>query len=306
MKQYDALVIGGGPAGLAASLYLARFGLNFALVEKVSPGGLLLLTDEIENYPGLPKVKGYALADAMAAQLGDYVFDRYTDAVTAFEHTPGKNRVRVGEEWLEARAVIVCSGVQYRKLGLPEENRYLGKGLSHCALCDGNFFRGQVIGVVGGGNSALEEAMYLAKLVKEVHLIHRRGAFRADRIVQEKFGKVPNVVQHLHSVVSGLHGLDGLEGITLTRTDTGEKSKLAVSGLFIFTGFVPNTDFAPEVLTRDEGGFIVTDTEMRTNLPGVFAAGDARAKSCRQIVTAVGDGATSANAVFAYLESTHA
>ncbi len=309
MKVYDALVIGSGPAGLTAGLYLARFGLSLAMVEKITHGGLLLQTADIENYPGRPKVQGYELADAMQAQLAAYPHDSYRGEVSAFEHAPGKNRVKVGAEWLEAKTVIIASGVRYRKLGLPNEEGYLGKGLSHCALCDGNFFRGQVVAVVGGGNSALEESLYLSRIVKELHIIHRREGFRADKIYQEKIAATPNIHLHTSRVVKGLNGDvegAGLTGLTLAATNGQPDEQLEVSGLFIFTGFEPQVEFLPAELQRDPSGFVVTDTEMRCNLPGVFAAGDIRAKNCRQIITAAGDGATAANSAHAYLEQAHA
>ncbi len=309
MKKYDSVVIGSGPAGMTAALYLARFGLSLAVIEKITPGGLLLQTADIENYPGLPKVHGYQLADAMQAQLAEYPHDAYRGAVTDFEAVPGKNRLRVGEEWLEARTVVICSGVQYRTLRLPNEEAFIGKGISHCALCDGNFFRGQVVGVVGGGNSALEESLYLSRLVKELHIIHRREGFRADKVYQEKIRQTPNIHLHTSRVIKSLHGDSdgaGLEAVTLASTSGQPDEKLEISGLFIFTGFDPSASFLPDGLTVDDSGFIITDTEMRCNLPGIFAAGDIRAKSCRQIATAVGDGATAANSAHAYLEQEHA
>ena len=301
--KYQSLVIGAGPAGVSAALYLARFGLSVALVEKLSTGGLLLQTCEIENYPGFPGgIKGYELADAFDAQLSPYTIKRFTDEVTALELSGQVKRVRIGEEWVEADTLIICAGVRYRKLGLPDEDRLMGKGLSHCALCDGNFFRGQEVAVVGGGNSALEEALYLARIASRVHIIHRRDAFRGAGLYHERLKQQPNVEFALNSVITKLHGESGLEGLTLKSTATGEKSFLQVNGLFIFIGFTPVSEFLPPELKVDGYGFIITDKEMRTNIPGVFAAGDICDKLCRQVVTAVGDGATAANSAHLYLE----
>ena len=293
MRHFDSLVIGAGPAGVTAALYLARFGLNVAIAEKLAPGGLLLQTFEIENYPGFPKpIKGYELADALSAQIEPYSnITRLLGEIKECKFGTGKKQILVDDEWVEADTVIICSGVRYRKLGLPNEGKLLGKGLSHCALCDGHFFRNQVVGVVGGGNSAIEESLHLAKLASDLHIIHRREEFRAAPIYLSRLKSQSNVHFQCGSVVTALHGENQLEGVTLKRLKTGEEEFLPMSGLFIFIG-----------LETDQHGFILTDTEMRTNLPGVFAAGDIRSKVCRQVVTAVGDGATAANSAFLYLE----
>jgi thioredoxin reductase (NADPH) len=304
MKRYDALVIGAGPAGVAAALYLARFGVAVALVEKLAPGGLLLQTMEIENYPGFPAgIKGYELADAFSAQLEPYPnLVRIQGEIAAVDLAGKVKRVRVDEEWIEADSVVLCPGVRYRKLGLPNEEALLGRGLSHCALCDGNFFRGQVVGVVGGGNSALEESLYLATIVSRLHIIHRRDQFRGAAIYLERMKALPNIVLECSSVISALHGTDSLEGVTLKRLKDGREEFLPLDGLFIFIGFEPAAGFLPPELAVDERGFVLTDAEMATNIPGVFAAGDIRSKRCRQVVTAVGDGATAANSAYIYLE----
>lgn len=307
MKQFDALVIGAGPAGVTAALYLARFGVSVGLVERLAPGGLLLQTFEIENYPGFPKgVKGYELADAFAAQIEPYAnLERVHGEIRELELDGAVKRVRVDDEWLEAKSLIICSGVRYSKLGLPDEDKFLGKGLSHCALCDGNFFRGQDVGVVGGGNSAVEESLHLAKIVSKLHLIHRRDEFRAAPVYLARLKAMPNVALECSTIITALHGDKALEGITIKRVREGKEEFLPLTGLFIFIGFEPSAEFLPSGLKLDTRGFIETDTEMRTNLPGVFAAGDIRSKLCRQVVTAVGDGATAANSAFNYLEQQH-
>jgi thioredoxin reductase (NADPH) len=308
MTRFDVAVVGAGPAGIAAALYLARFGVKTALLEKSAPGGLLLTTFEVENYPGFPKgIKGYKLADELSCQLQPYTNLTRVDGEAAELRLEGKRRIlKVDGENLEADCVILCSGVGYRKLGLPGEDRLLGKGLSHCAMCDGHFFRGRTVGVVGGGNSALEESLHLSKTVAELHLIHRRESFRAAPVYVDKIKAASNVVMEYNSIVTALHGDDRLEGVTLQRLPSGAEEFLPVEGLFIFIGFEPVVPVLPAEIVRDGRGFIVTDAEMRSSVPGVFAAGDIRSKLCRQVVTAVGDGATAANAANSYLEQSNA
>ncbi|MCL1889497.1 MAG: FAD-dependent oxidoreductase [Desulfovibrionaceae bacterium] len=307
MKRYDSVVIGAGPAGMSAVLYLARFGLSVALLEKSTPGGLLLETAEIENYPGLPKMQGYVLADTLEAQLSSYPVDRLPLTAHSCEKAEDGYILRTDEDPLEARTVIICSGLRHRKLELPGEDRLTGHGLSYCAICDGPFFRGLTVAVAGGGNSALEEALYLSGLVKELHLIHRRDAFRADRLIQEKVLAVPNVVVHYNTVIEALLGEENLRGLTLRSTLASERQScdLPVDGLFVFVGQTPAADFFPAGLQVDEAGFIITDTEMCSNLPGIFAAGDIRSKRCRQVVTAAGDGASAARSAYLFLEEKH-
>lgn len=305
MKHYDCLVLGAGPAGLAATLYLTRFGLSVALVEKLTPGGMLLQTHVIENYPGVKSAKGYELTDSMVEQAAEYPYDNYAADVTKLRKDEAGYVATLSgaeEETLHGRVALLCSGLEYRKLGLPDEVRLTGHGVSYCALCDGNFFRNQVVGVVGGGNSALEESLYLATLVKELHLIHRRDSFRAAKIYQDRIRAMPNVTIHFNSVVEKLEGEDTLTGVLLRSTADGSVSALPLNGLFVFAGHIPAGQFLPKDLEVDETGFVLTDTEMRTNLPGLFAAGDIRSKLCKQVATAVGDGVTAANSAYAYLE----
>ncbi len=303
MKRYDSIVVGGGPAGMTAALYLLRAGVKMAWVEKLSPGGQTLLTEEIDNYPGHPKsIKGYELADLFAAHLEGYEFDRMMDEVREFKPEPGKHQLLVGDEWVEAKSVILCTGSQYRKLGLPREEELTGRGVSYCALCDGNFYRDKVVAVVGGGNSALEESLYLAKIVKKLYLIHRRNEFRGMMCYQDKCFADPTIEMVLEHTVQDLLGENEVTGLRLTHVNTGEEKVLEVDGVFIFVGFTPQATFFPKALDQDDAGYLITNTEMHTNIEGVYAAGDARSKLCRQVVTAVGDGATAAHAASVYLE----
>lgn len=303
MKLYDAIVIGGGPAGMAAALYLVRAGVKMLVIEKLASGGQMLLTEELENYPGFPDgIKGYELADQMAEHVKKYKFDKVLDEVQQI--IPGKDfhEVVVAGVYYKAKTVIIATGVVFRKLRVPNEEKLLGRGVSYCALCDGNFYKNKVIAVVGGGNSALEESLYLARLVKKLYLIHRREEFRGLKCYQDKCNADPKIIPVLKSVVSRIIGDKEVVGIEIKNTITTEYSVLDVDGVFIFVGFNPLSTFFPAELQLDQSGFIKTTSEMETNIPGIFAAGDIRSKNCRQVVTAVGDGATAATAAFAYLE----
>lgn len=303
MKRYDAVVIGGGPAGLTSALYLCRAGVHAAMVEMMGPGGQVLRTSQIDNYPGFPKgISGWELADLFDAHLVGFPLDRYIDIVTSFIPQDDYHLLTLGEEQLAARTVIVCTGASPKPLGLPEEAAFVGRGVSYCALCDGNFFKGQTVAVVGGGNAALEESLYLSHIVKKLYLIHRRSEYRGARILQEKIAQTPNIEPILKSRVTQLEGHGSLSCVHVENVETGEALQLEVSGLFVFIGYDPQSSFLPLEIRRDPQGFIVTDAEMRTSLPGVFAAGDIRSKLCRQVATAVGDGATAATAAFSYLQ----
>lgn len=298
-------VIGAGPAGITAAMYLARSGCSVILFEKLTPGGQILQTADLENYPGFPKgVKGYELADLLDAHLAGLAVERSTAPVIAVEGKVGDFRVRTADTEHPCAAVVVCTGARHRPLGLDGEDRLRGRGVSYCAICDGNFYRGQSVAVVGGGNAALEESLYLANIVDRVHLIHRRSEFRGARVYQDKLAACADKVELvLDSVVTGLlENEAGLSGVTVSNVRTGESRDIPVQGLFVYVGMEPCTDFLPAGVERDRGGFIVTDTEMRTSVPGIFAAGDVRSKLCRQVITAAGDGATAAQAAFVMLE----
>lgn len=307
MKIYDAVVVGAGPAGITAALYLLRSGCSVALVEQMTSGGQVLRTESIENYPGFPKgIKGWELADAFSAHLDNLSIDKFSGEVSALSSASGLHTLTVGKEALTGRTVILCTGAQHKALGLPEEKKLIGKGVSYCAVCDGNFFRGQDVAVIGGGNTALEETLYLAKLVRRVYLIHRRDSFRAAKVYCDRIASLGDKVQIIYdSVVDALHGEKELEGITVRNLKSTEKSYLSVNGVFIFIGNAPGSAFLPDTIQKNSQGFIITDSEMRTSVQGIFAAGDVREKLCRQVVTAVGDGATAAQAAFVYLEQLH-
>ena len=308
MKSYDAVVIGGGPAGVTAAMYLARSGCSVLLPERLTSGGQLLQTEALENYPGFPKgIKGYELADLFTEHLEGLTVDRPAIMVESISGSAGQFAVHTAEEDYLCKVVLVCSGAKHRQLGLEGEDRLRGRGVSYCALCDGNFFRNQPVAVVGGGNAAMEESLYLTKIVSKLHLIHRRDSFRGLKVYQDRLESMPDKVDLLRSsVITQLHGEDHLTGLTVKNLQTGQEKELAVDGLFIYVGFAPVTNFLPQGIELDAQGFIVTDTEMRTNIPGIFAAGDIRSKLCRQVITAAGDGATAAQAAFVFLEQLHA
>ena len=305
MKSFDAVVIGGGPSGMTAALYLARSELSVALVEKLSPGGQVLMTHFIENYPGFPQgIEGWKLADIFASHLDAYpAIARMNDEVKAIEAKEGAHRVLVGSEWIEAKAVIISSGARYKRVGIPGEKELVGKGVSYCALCDGNFFRGQDVAVIGGGNSAMEESLYLARLVKKIYLIHRRDDFRAQRCYQDRCGINPSIEILRSSVVDQIVGADKVEAVMVRNVKTGEVRRIDVEGVFVFVGYEPMGGFFPPGIELDDMGFIITDQNYHSSIPGVFAAGDVRSKTVRQVATAVGDGAAAASTVISYLET---
>ncbi len=303
MKKYQSVVVGGGPAGITAALYLLRGGLNIAWVEKLAPGGQVLLTETIDNYPGFPQgVKGFELIDRFAAHLEEFNYDKYMDEVQNIQIGEREHRIKLSEDWMQADTAIICTGASWKKLGIPGENRLNGRGVSYCALCDGNFFRDQEIACIGGGDTALEESLYLAKLVKKIYLIHRREAFRAYKIYQDKVIANPKIEIIYNTIPKEFVGEQDLESLTLVNLKTNKTFSLKVSGAFVFIGLKPENLFLPEEIKTDEYGFIITDIEMRTNIKGIFAAGDIRSKVCRQICTAVGDGATAAQNAQIYLE----
>ena len=300
--MYDVIILGAGPAGLTAGIYAARGGLNAVIVESSAVGGQASLTAEIENYPGFESVNGFELVSIMQAQcdrLGvAFVFDNPVNVSLEGEI---KRVTTAASGTLEARTVIIATGALPRTLGLPNESALMGGGVSYCATCDGAFFRGKPVAVVGGGNTAVEDALYLLKFASDVWLIHRRDALRADAILADRV-KSSGVKIVWDSVVTELVGENKLRALTLKNVKTGELSSLAVNGVFIAVGQTPSTAGLTGV--ELDGGYIVTDEEMRTALPGVFAAGDVRKKSLRQVVTATADGAIAAESAIKYLNTT--
>lgn len=307
MREFDAAVFGGGPAGMTAALYLVRAGINVAMIEKLSPGGQMLLTSEIENYPGFPEgLQGWELSDLMAKHFehygaSEYPHERIMDEVKSIETGNGYHDIVMAEETIRVKAAIFATGAKYKNLCVPGEERLMGRGVSYCALCDGNFYRDMEVAVIGGGNSALEEALYLARICSKVHLIHRRDDFRGAVCYQNKCFTHEKIEVHRSSVVEEVNGDSEVKSLTLKNVKTGETSELEVPGVFIFVGFDPVMEYVPDEVEKNSNG-IITDVEMNTNIRGLFAAGDIRSKNCRQVASAVGDGATAATAAITYIE----
>lgn len=302
-QVYDLIIIGGGPAGLTAYLYAARARLKTVLIEKLSPGGQVLVTDVVENYPGFPEpISGFELMDRFLAQVKKLGLESINGEVVRLEAEGERKKVVFsdGRELL-AKAIIIATGARPNRLGVPGEEALVGKGVSYCATCDGPFFRGQEVAVVGGGNTAVQESLFLTKFAKRIHLIHRRDQLRAQKILQERALANEKIKFWWSCVVEEILGKDKVEGVKIRHLKTGKTEVLPVDGVFIFIGISPQSEFVEGFLKRDERGFIPTDCEMQTEVPGVFAAGDVRAKACRQIVTAAGDGATAAYMAEHYL-----
>ena len=304
-EQVSCLIIGSGPAGYTAAIYASRAGLNPVLYQGIQPGGQLTITTEVENYPGYPDgIQGPDMMvhfEKQAARMGADI--RYGLA-TAVDFTGPVHRVQIDEEkWIEAQSVIICTGASAKWLGLESEQRLNGHGVSACAVCDGFFFRGQDVAVVGGGDTAAEEATYLAKLCKTVHLIVRRDELRASKAMQERVFRTPNLVVHWNSSTDEILGKDQVEGVRLRNNLDGTLSEIPVQGFFVAIGHSPNTALFKGQLDMDETGYLLTvPGTTRTNLEGVFAAGDAQDKMYRQAVTAAGSGCMAALDAQRFLE----
>ncbi|MGC4018212.1 MAG: thioredoxin-disulfide reductase [Muricomes sp.] len=300
-KIYDVAILGGGPAGLSAGLYAGRSRLSTLIIEKGQDGGQIAITDEIENYPGqvLEGESGPSLTARMTAQSEKFGVERVSDTIKDVS-LDGEIKVLKGEGGeYQAKNVIIATGAHPRPIGCKGEKEYMGKGVSYCATCDANFFEDLEVYVVGGGDSAVEEAMYLTKFARKVTLIHRRDELRAAKSIQEKAFANPKMNFMWDSVVEELYGNEILEGMIVKNVKTGETTTIeadpedGIFGLFGFIGTVPNTTIFDDIIDMDRG-YIKTDEDMHTNIPGVYAAGDVRVKSLRQVVTAAADGAIAA------------
>ena len=301
-KIYDVIVLGGGPAGCTAAMYAARSGLSTLLVEKMTVGGQMNQTTQIDNYPGFEDgVDGFTLGMKMhaGAQKGG-AETRYGEVVSV-ELAGEIKTVRLTSEELRGKTVIIATGADHKHLGLPDEEALVGRGVAYCATCDGMFFRGKTVAVVGGGNSAVADAIYLSRIAKQVHLIHRRDSLRASKICHDQLQQLSNVQIHWNQKVTGFRAEMKLNAALLENTVTGEQTELALDGLFISVGRDPKTALFAGQLALDSAGYIVADETTQTSLPGVFAAGDVRTKAVRQIVTAAGDGAVAAYYAEEYL-----
>lgn len=303
-KKYDVIVIGAGPGGLTAGLYASRANLSVLILDRGIYGGQMNNIAEVENYPGFKSILGPDLAEKMyqgAIQFGaEYAYG----SVEKVEVNGDLKQVITDSETYEAPVVIIATGSQYRKLGVEGEAEYAGRGVSYCAVCDGAFFKDQPLAVIGGGDSAVEEGVYLAKLASNVNIIHRRDQLRAQKILQERAFANDKIDFTWDTVVTKING-DGqkVTSVSTHNKKTGEDGELKVNGVFIYVGVIPLTEPFKELGITDEQGWIKTDELMQTSLPGVYAIGDVRAKELRQITTAVGDGSIAGQQAFNYLES---
>lgn len=302
----DIAILGAGPAGLTAAIYAARSLRTVTVIEKGVPGGQIAMTDLIENYPGFPEgISGMDLMSRFeehARRFGAEFVNLFD--VAAIEPAPGLFVLRdaSGRE-LRARTVIVATGQQSRQLGVPGESEFTGRGVSYCATCDGAFFRDREVVVVGGGNSAIQEALYLTRFASRVTVIHRRDALRADRILQERAFANEKISFLWNSVVIAVEGSGKVEAVRVRNVRTGEESTVGTDGVFIYIGYNPNTSFLEGTVELDQAGYIVTDERLQTSVPGIFACGDVRANALKQVSVAVGEGALAAVSAEAYLEN---
>ena len=294
-KIYDVAILGAGPAGMTAAVYTSRANLSTIMIERGVPGGQMVNTNEVENYPGFASILGPDLSNKMfehAKKFGaEYAFGDVKRLIDGDEY----KTIVTGNKEYKARAVIIATGAEHKKLGIPGEEEYSGRGVSYCAVCDGAFFKDRELVVVGGGDSAVEEGIFLTRFAKKVTIVHRRDQLRAQKILQERAfanEKIDFIWSH---TVKEIHGKDGkVNSVTLVSTKDGTEREFKTDGVFIYIGLVPLTKPFEHLGITNEDGWIITDEEMRTKIPGIFAAGDVRAKSLRQIVTATGDGSIAA------------
>jgi len=303
-RVFELVIVGGGPAGLTAGMYAKRSELNAVVLERGLPGGQLLNTDLIDDYPGLPEIDGRDLAERMTNHATKFGLQIDTATVKGIKKLEdGDFRVTTEEGPVyRAPAVILTAGGTPTKLGVPGEEEYAGKGVSYCAICDGAFFKGETIAVAGGGDAATEEAEFLTRYVDKLYIIHRRDELRAQKILQKRVFENPKIEMIWNTVIEEVIGdVQGMKQLRLRNVESGEESLLEATGLFVFIGFRPNTGLLEDHAEHDAGGYIISDRDMRASIPGLFVAGDVRAQLTRQITTAVGDGTTAVIAAEKYL-----
>ena len=302
---YDLIIVGGGPGGMTAGIYAMRAAMKTVLVEMGAPGGQVNLSDGVENWPGDEHIGGAELSLKMARHAQSYGLEIRSDEVVAVEPGLDCHTVRLaGGACLQGHAVILATGGNPRKLEVPGEKEFYGKGVSYCAVCDGFFFRNKTVTVVGGGDSAIEESLYLAKLAKQVYIVHRRDQLRAGMLLQQRAKAECKIEFIWSSVVTAVKADgDGVCAVELKNTRDGESRELATDGLFVFIGFVPNNQLVPAGIKKNADGYVVTDDRCGTTIPGVYVIGDLREKYARQIVVAAADGCTAALAAAHYVEA---
>lgn len=300
--MYDLIIIGAGPAGLAAAIYAKRAMLNALLIEKnYMGGGQIINTYEVDNYPGLPGINGFDLGQKMSEHADKFEIEKVSSDVISLDVTSDIKKVVTEDGSYEGKALIIATGNSPAKLNIPGEEELTGMGVSYCATCDGAFFRNKVTCVVGGGDVALEDAIFLARGCSKVYLIHRRDEFRAAAVLQDEVKKTDNIEIIYDSVVTQINGDDMVESAVVKNVKTGEETVLPVNGVFLAVGNNPNGSFIPADIDTNEKGYIIAGEDCITSIPGVYAAGDIRAKKLRQVVTAVADGANAVYSVQEYL-----
>lgn len=304
--EFDIAIIGGGPAGLTAGLYAARARMDTMIVEKMMFGGQAAITGTIENYPGFPEgIAGAELTNKMKEQAAKFGLGFIAAEVRAIEKDEKSNKgfiITTDEKKLSALAVIIATGADPQRLGVPGESEFEGRGVSYCATCDGPFFRDQDIVVVGGGDTAVEEGLFLTKFGSKVTLVHRRDRLRATKILQERALANPKLEFAWDSVVTGIVGENSVEGVNVKNVKTDEEKVLPARGVFVFVGIRPNTEFLQGLVKKDKSGYLITDENMQSSVEGIYACGDARKKLLRQVITACGEGATAAFSAQHYVE----
>ena len=298
--MYDLIIIGGGPAGLTAGIYAQRARLKTLLLEREMVGGQIAVSDVIENYPGFPSISGAELMEKFEQQARGLGLEIKLTDVIAVQKKGEEKIVKTSDGDLIAKSVIVATGAKPRRLDIPGEKELTGKGVSYCATCDGPFFKGQKVIVVGGGDTAVKEAVYLSKIANKVYIAHRRDQLRAEKIIQEKAMSTPNIEILWSHILKEIRGKTGVEKVVLQNLKDNTVKELDVEGVFVFVGINPTTDFVD--VEKDKQGFIKTDQDMRTSVKGIFAAGDCRTTALKQVSTAVGDGAIAAFMAEKYIE----
>jgi thioredoxin reductase (NADPH) len=303
--MYDVIIVGGGPGGFSAAIYALRAALKTVLIEKGVPGGQLAMTEWVENYPGFEQVGGFELSERFLKHAQSYGLEMIQEEVEVVEPGLEQHQVRLADgRNLSTHSVILATGGSPRKLGIPGEDEFYGKGVSYCGVCDGFFFRDKTVVVIGGGDTAAEEALYLAKLARQVYLVHRRDKLRASMILQQRVKRECKIEILWNTVVNEITAdKEGVNGVRLQETQTGEKRWLATDGVFIFIGFEPNNSLVPAGIKMNANGYVVTNDRCEANLAGIYVIGDLREKYARQIVVAAGDGCTAALAAAHYVET---
>jgi thioredoxin reductase (NADPH) len=302
MQEYDVIILGGGPAGLTAGLYTSRYGLKSLLIERGLYGGQIVNARTVENYPGFPAgVSGMDLGQLMYDQAIKFSLQTENDEVLGLSRADGGFQIKLSDSTIQAKSVIVATGSNYRKLNVEGEERLLGRGVSYCATCDGFLYKNMDVAVVGGGDTAVTDALELAEHASTVYLIHRRDQLRASEINQKQVFASSKIKIIWDSVVISIDGQDKVSNVIIKNIKSGQQADLTISGLFVAVGLEPNSEIVKNIVLLDESHNVITDELMSTSVPGIFAAGDIRRNSARQVATAVGDGATAAKSAFKHV-----